>query len=586
MTRRIKKAQLPAPQEDRTPVLRYAERVLDEPGLAGPMVRAACKRHLRDLETGAARGIYWDNEAAERALAFFPDVLTLTEGDFADTPFELIDAQEFVVGSLFGWKKANGYRRFRQAYIEMGKGSGKSPLAAGIGLYGLFADGERGAEVYCAAVTRDQAGIMFRDAENMVTQNAKLRERLHITTGNIAYEAGRSFLRPVSHQARSLDGKRVHFALLDELHEHRTAEVAEKMRAGTKGRKQPLILAITNSGYDRNSICWTQHDYSAKVVEGVIEDDGWFAYVCALDDEDWPKDGGFPDKSTWIKANPGLGTTIHLDYLQDQVKEAQHMPSKANLVMRLNFCRWTEASERWLDHEAWALNGERSVGYDALRQQPCFGGLDLSATTDLTSLVLVFPDTDPEDVDQDTTFQALAWFWLPEADLLEKENRDGVPYTAWRDAGYLTVTPGKSINKAFVAAKLGELSGDFDIQAIAYDRWRIDDLQLQLDQQGIDLPLVPWGQGFRDMAPAIDAIEGAIKRGGFWHGNNPLLTMCAANAVVVQDPAENRKFNKAEVTGRIDGIVAASMAMGLANRKAVEEPYSSVYSSRGVEVFG
>ena len=189
-------------------------------------------------------------------------------------------------------------------------------------------------------------------------------------------------------------------------------------------------------------------------------------------------------------------------------------------------------------------------------------------------------------MDQETSFQALAWFWLPEADLLEKENRDGVPYTAWRDAGFLTVTPGKSINKAFVASKLGELSGDFDIQAIAYDRWRIDDLQLQLDQQGIDLSLVPWGQGFRDMAPAIDAIESAIKRGGFLHGNNPLLTMCAANAVVVQDPAENRKFSKAEVTGRIDGIVAGAMAMGLANRQAVQEQYESVYSSRGVEVFG
>ena len=229
--------------------------------------------------------------------------------------------------------------------------SGKTPLASGIGLYGLIADGEAGAEIYTAATMREQAAIAFRDAKHMVESSPDLRSRIEINVGNLAYLPAKSFLRPVSSEARGLDGKRVHMALIDELHEHPTDVVVEKMQAGTKGRRQPLICEITNAGYDRHSVCWTHHDYSAKVLHGVIEDDGWFAYVggldpcvaCRADGHEQPQEGcaacdDWRDEAVWEKANPNLGISVTKTYLREQVREAEGMPSKANIVKRLNFC--------------------------------------------------------------------------------------------------------------------------------------------------------------------------------------------------------------------------------------------------------
>lgn len=543
------------------PVTAYAKAVCSGDIIAGPHVRDACARHLRDLKEQKKRGIKFDKDAALRAINFCRDVLKLNGGDFEGVAFHLLPWQCFIFGSLFGWKGSDGYRRFRVAYIETGKGSGKSPLAAAVGLYGLMADGEARAEVYAAAAKRDQAMILFRDAVAMVDQSPALKERLTKSgtgqnTWNLAYLKTGSFFRPIS-SGDGQSGPRPHIVLLDEIHEHKRNDMVEMMRAGTKGRRQALIYMITNSGTDKTSVCWEYHDYGAKVCAGSVEDDSFFSYICALDEGDDP----FQDESCWVKANPSLGITIPHKYLREQITQARGMPSKESKVRRLNFCQWVEAHSPWISGEIWLRAKADPVD---LRGRRCWGGLDLSSTTDLTSLQLLF-----EPSDCDPYWRLKSFFWLPAEGLHEKADKDRVPYLAWADRGYLMTTEGTAINKLAILEVIAEAAGTFDIQSIAYDRWRIEDLKMLISQEGYTIPeLVGFGQGFKDMAPAVDQFETLLISNCIRHEGNPVMTWCAANAVIETDPAGNRKLSKKLATGRIDGIVAAVMAAG----RAILEP--------------
>src|SRR3990167_3148578 len=265
-----------------SPVTDYAQAVMGGKVLVNRLVRLACQRHLHDLETGHLRGLRFDPELARHGLDFF-SYLYLAEGAHAGKPFRLEPHQQFIVGSIFGWVQADGFRRFRKAYIEMAKGNGKTPLAAAIGTYGLVADGEQGAEIYTAGVTRDQANYLLGDAEKMVGASPFLRQRVVRNAHNMSVPATNSYMRAVSSEARTLDQKRVHMALIDEIHEHPTSLVLDKLTAGMKGRRQPLIVEITNSGSDRTSVCWQHHQYSIEILEGTRQNDEWFAYVCGLD---------------------------------------------------------------------------------------------------------------------------------------------------------------------------------------------------------------------------------------------------------------------------------------------------------------
>ena len=540
------------------PVTAYAKAVTSDKVVAGPHVRDACKRHLRDLVEGPARGLTWDLAAANRAINFFKDVLCLAGGEFEGLPYILLPWQAFIVGSLFGWKTADGYRRFRVAYVESGKGSGKSPLAAGIGIYGMVADGEPRAEIYAAATKKDQAMVLFRDAVAMVDQSPALRKRVSksgvgTNVWNLGYPQSMGFFRPIaSDEGKS--GPRPHIGLLDEIHEHRNGDVVEFLRAGTKGRRQALIFMITNSGVGQKSYCRERHDYGARVCAGTTEDDSFFAYICALDKGEDP----FKDKKCWPKANPSLGITIQPKYLEEQIREAQGMPSKEATVRRLNFCQWVEAHDPWIGSDVW-FACEEPFELDDMLGRRCWGGLDLSSTTDLTSLVLLFEPTE-----DDPFWRLKPFFWLPADGLMEKADKDQVPYPAWRDAGHLETTEGRVINKLAVARRLAEIGSRFDLQEVGYDRWRIEDFKSLLDQEGIEVPLVAFGQGFKDMSPALDEFERVLIGKALRHDGNPVMTMCAANAVVVKDPAGNRKVSKEKATGRVDGTVAAIMAAGRA----------------------
>ena len=534
--------------------------MVDGVRVAGPHVRGQCARHLRDLKEGAKRGLAWNVEESNKALRFYSNVLKLNGGDFEGKPFELLPWQKFVVGSLFGWKGADGYRRFRVAYVETAKGSGKSPLAAGIGMKGLVADNEPRAEVYSAATKKDQAMILFRDAVAMVDQSPELSKRLTKSgTGercwNLAYMAQGAFFRPISSDDGQ-SGPRPHIGLIDELHEHKTNTVVEMMRAGTKSRRQALIFMITNAGHSRMGPCWSYHEYGAKVAAGELEDDAFFPFVCGLDELDDP----FSDESCWPKANPSLqdADLPGMKYIREQVVESKGMPSKEAIVRRLNFCQWTDAESPWISGEVWR-GAQREFDWQDLRGRRAVAGLDLSSTTDLTALVfLVEPETDGE------PWHIVPFCWLPEVELERKAETDRVPYTRWKAEGLLETTPGRAISKRYVLQRLSGLCDFFDVLMVGYDRWRIEDLKSLADSEGITLPeMKAVGQGYRDFSPALETFERMLLNGEIAHNGHKVMDWCMRNAVTEQDAAENRKLSKDKATGRIDLAVAAVMAAGL-----------------------
>jgi len=585
-------------------VLGYASDVLAGRIVAGPLVRAACQRHLNDLKNPR---LVWNLKKAKRAIEFFSDVLCLAEGEHAGLPFVLEPWEAFVVGSLFGWYGEDGFRRFRVGYVEVGKGNGKSPLAAGIGLYMLTADGEMGSEVYAAAAVKDQAKIQYRDAVNMVELSEDLSEIL-VKHGekevyNLVNRNTKGFFKPISSEKRGLDGKRVHCALIDELHEHFDSIVTEKMRAGTKGRRNALIFEITNSGFDRTTICYQHHEYSERILLGILlqveptaklkskvlldealDDevgvDHWFAYVCALDDGDDP----LKDPKCWIKANPNLGVSIQPKYLREQVREAKGMPAKESMVRRLNFCQWVDAANPWIDGDLWRACEQDFDFFEAAKGVKCFGGLDLSGARDLTAHATVAAHLDKKG--EVIRVDAMVDFWTPGATLEERAKGDRVPYEAWVKAGHVTATPGRAVDYAFAVERLRIIKEKADLEATAFDPYRIKYFEKDLADANLDLRLVPHGQGYfksadkegREKAKmkgkepppdlwmprSIELLEDLVLKGKLRVKLNPCLRWNSASAVLEADAKNNRIFNKRVSKGRIDGLVALAQAIGLA----------------------
>lgn len=560
----------------------YARGVAAGDIVAGPHVRDACARHLKDLEHGASRNLTWDVAAAQKAIGFFKDVLRLNGGKFEGLPFVLNGWQGFVIGSLWGWRRADGTRRFRTAYIETAKGSGKSPLAAGIGLLMLCADNEARAEVYAAAVKADQAKVLFRDAVSMVELSSDLASRLHLSGGvtpdNIAHVASGSFFRPISseRQGRGQSGPRPSCCLLDEIHEMQGHGMVEFLSAGVKARRQPLIVMITNSGSDRQTVCWDYHKYGCEICDGTRENDEFFAYICALDKGDEP----LKNEACWIKANPSLPEIPTYEYIRGEVTKARGLPSKENLVRRLNFCEWTDSHTAWITKNIWEkIQAELSL--DAYEGRECFGGLDLSLASDLTALVLAFPMAHRR-------WDVFSWFWMPGDRLLELEDRDKMQpyYQQWRDGGFLQAPSGRVIDFEHAANLIADLCSRFTVRGIAYDRHKIEHLRGPLDALGCEVPLVEHGQGFyraKDTGlwqpGSIQELEAALIEERVRINTNPVLSWCVASAVTQASSIvpTDRYFSKRKASARIDGAVALAQAIGLATMRGPEPEPQSVY---------
>jgi phage terminase large subunit-like protein len=502
--------------------------------------------------TVARRSGYWfDKPAADRACGFFEDLLVHVKGEWADQPFVLEPWQRDIIQKVFGWKRPDGTRRYRIVYIEVGRKNGKSTIAAGIALYLLTADGEAGGEVLSAAADREQAAIVFTMAKSMVQASPELSERCETYHRSIIVPRTGSSYKVLSADAPTKHGLNPHGIIFDELHAQPNRELWATLVSGAGARRQPLVVAITTAGYDRQSICYEMHDHAVKVRDGVIQDDAFLPVIYAADEkEDWT------NPKAWRKANPSLGISIKEDFLRDECLRAKESPPKQNSFRRLHLNQWTEQESRWIDMGVWAEGG-REVDVAGLQGRKCFAGLDLSSSTDLSAFILLFP---PKDGDTVEPYKVLCNFWVPSENIAKRVTRDRVPYDSWIRDGFIEATDGNVIDYDVIRQRIGECGARFRIAEIAYDRWGATQLSTQLTSDGFTV--VPFGQGYASMSPAAKQVEKLLLGRKLTHGGNPVLTWMASNVAVKMDPAGNIKLDKSKSRDRIDGMVALAMAAG------------------------
>jgi phage terminase large subunit-like protein len=537
--------------------------------LCNRLIKLACRRYTNDLKTGKKRGLYFDKAAAQHALDFF-GFLRHSKGEWAGEPFVLSPWQQFIVYNLFGWMRQDGTRRFRIAYDEVPRKNGKTTLAAGIELYLFFADGEPGAEVYTAATKRDQARIAHSEAERMVTASPALSKRIGIVRDNMHVIGTASKCEPLGADADTMDGLNVHGAVMDELHAHKNRKMYDVMETATGSRRQPLIFIITTAGHDRHSICWELHDYGIKILEGVIEDDTFFVFIAGVDeDDDWT------DPKIWEKANPNWGISCKPDDVARLAKKAMEMPAAQNAFRRLRLDEWTEQEVRWLNIIDWD-KCDKPVEPRELLGRECWGGLDLSTKIDLTALVLLFPP-----LDEDDDYKVIWRFFIPGDNVQQRVKRDRVPYDVWIKQGFIIATDGNVIDYEYIRNEIAELSQSYAIQEIGFDPWNATQTALQLQDDGFNM--VEMRQGIRTMAEPTKELEALVKSRRFSHGGNPVARWNASNVTVRTDANENYMPDKSKSTERIDGIVAALIALG---RVIVNVDPSSVYNKRGLFTLG
>ena len=505
-------------------------------------------RAERDAVEGPARGLRFDQRRADRAAEFFPDCLRLTTGEWAGQRFDLMEWQRFVVQQVFGWMKQDGTRRYRSAYIEVPRKNAKSTFSAGVGCYLLVADDEQGAQVYTAATAEKQARIIFDESRKMAMRSAYLRKRLAIQQHLLRHRSSESVMRPVSSQARTLDGLNSHGLLIDELHAHVTPEVFDVLETSRAARRQPLTVLTTTAGvYRPESIGWRFHVLAQQVLEQAVEDDTMFVFMTSLDEgDDWQ------DESVWAKANPSYSHTVKPDVLRQDAVKAAAMPAFQNTFRRLHLNEWTEQAVRWLDMQQWRVCGEPLRDLEA---RSCYGGLDLASNRDLTALALLFPD-------EDGSFDLLLRFWIPEDRIMERVHNDRVPYDAWRRDGWLITTPGNIRDDDQMRADINELGQQYAIHQINYDRWEASNLAPKLAEDGFTMNPIPQTPTALNAATKeLDSMVAAKDPVLLRHGNHPVLNWMAANVSLFTSPQGYVKPDKNASSERIDGISAAVMAV-------------------------
>lgn len=518
-----------------------------------------------DIRLPARYEIY--NPQADRAVRFI-NSLTHTKGKFARKPFEMRDWQEYrIVRPIFGQVDENGKRLINTALIGLPRKNGKSEICATFALKGLVADGEWGAEVYSAASDRDQASLVFNVAKFMVLNDPVLSERCKIVDSKkeIHYPLTGSFYKAISADADTKHGFNASMIIYDELHTARNRELWDVLVTSMSTREQPLAVAITTAGWDRETICWELWKYGEDVSAGLFPDPGFFSVIySAPDDADWL------DREVWHAVNPALGDFRRLDEMETLAMRAQRVPAQQNTFRRLYLNQWTQQATRWLDPDEWKACQEDFTA-EELRGQPCYVGVDLSNTTDITAVVLVFPQPGG-------TYKVLPFFWVPADDMRERQNRDVAGYMSWIQMGHLRGTPGNVIDQdAIEEAIKKEFGTQFNIKEIAIDRWNATGVMTHL--QGAGFTVVPFGQGYASMTAPSKELETLILSRKIKHNGNAVLNWMIGNVAAEQDAAGNIKPSKAKSTKRIDGVVALIMALG---RAIVRGTGASIYDERGL----
>ena len=515
----------------------------------------------------------YNKKAADYAVSFI-ECLSHTKGTWAGKKFELLDWQEQIIRDLFGILKPNGYRQFNTAYIEIPKKNGKSELAAAVALLLTCGDGEQRAEVYGCAADRQQASIVFDVAADMVRMCPALMKRVRILTAQkrIVYTPTNSFYQVLSAEAYSKHGFNIHGVVFDELHTQPNRKLFDVMTKGSgDARMQPLYFLITTAGTDTNSICYETHQKAKDILDGRKIDPTFYPVIYGADDsDDWT------DPKVWRKANPSLDITVGIDKVEAACNSAKQNPGEENSFRQLRLNQWVKQAVRWMPMEKWDACAF-PVDEDELEGRVCYGGLDLSSTTDITAFVLVFPPQDEDD-----KYIILPYFWVPEDTLDLRVRRDHVPYDVWERKGYLQTTEGNVVHYGYIEKFIERLGERFNIREIAFDRWGA--VQMVQNLEGMGFTVVPFGQGFKDMSPPTKELMKLVLEQRIAHGGQSVLRWNMDNIFIRTDPAGNIKADKEKSTEKIDGAVATIMALDRAIRCG-NDAGESVYDTRGLLVF-
>jgi phage terminase large subunit-like protein len=545
---RARRKMQPPPPAD--PVTQYALDVVAGRLATGELVRKAAERHVADLADGPARGLSFDVAAAQRAIDFFP-LLRHYKGEWGrptrehpkGRPIVLEPWQQFAVGSAFGWKREDDTRRFRSVYVEVAKKNGKTLMAAGIGLLLTFFDGEPGAEVYSGATKRDQAKLVWLDADMMVSRNPTLKKRLRRYALSLVDERTASSFKPLGKDSDTDQGINVHGAIIDELHIHKDRELIDNLETATSARAQPMTVKITTAG-SRGATVWEEERSDAvAVVEGRATDDAMLVLIYTLDEGDDPF-----DEAMWPKANPNLGVSVNVDTLREQAAAAQRSPGRLAAFLRFRMNVPTSVATRAISIDEWdQCAGEPVIPDGAI----VYAGLDLASVRDLSALILVHRD-------EDDVHHVLCHFWCPEEGIEHRSRVDGVPYADWVRDGYLIATPGGVTDYEFIREEVLHLAETYEIRELAFDRWNATQLTTQLSADGATCVAV--SQTAAGLAPAWRETEKILLEHRFRHGAHPVLRWMAGNVEAETDAAGNQRPSKARSTERIDGMVALTMA--------------------------
>lgn len=506
-----------------------------------------------------------DVDAGQKAIDFFPSCLCHVKGEKALQPLELELWQRCIIGHLFGWKsKVTGLRRFREAFIEIPRKNGKTIIGAGLALYFLFSQPERGQEIYCCASDRSQARLLFDVSKSMILKDEDMRKRAEVLRHEIRYPARDSVFRVISSEASSKHGYSSSLVVLDELHVIADPELVHVLQTSTGSRREPLIVSLTTAGFDKFTICHEKYDYSRKVRDRVIQDRAFFPVIYEAEDgADWT------DPGVWEKVNPNLGQSISMEYLTREAERAKESPAYEAVFKRLHLNVWTEAESPFISLGDW----DKCQGpVPDLRGRRCYGGLDLSSTQDLTAFSLCFPPEGEE------PFYLLSWSWIPEEAMRSQRKR---PYLEWVNQGYLYKIPGAVVDYGFVIEKILQLKAEYDITGVLFDRWGAEHVRQALESEGVEM--VQHGQGYKDQSPPTKEFLKLILSGKIQHDGNPVLRWCISNLVIETDPAGNIKPSRRRSTEKIDLAVSSIMALQGCLSNPVEEPVKSAYFGLSVE---
>jgi phage terminase large subunit-like protein len=545
----------------------YASDVLNNKIITGKLTKLAIQRNETDLKEASNRGLFFCEDSAYRVLKFF-DYLKHSKGEMAGKPIHLEPWQCWKLSVVFGWKyEDTEKRRFKTIYDEVGRKNGKTTQLGGIGNYGLTKDGEGGPEIYAAATKRDQAKILFDESRRMVQQSAALRRRLDNQQHAIINPRNFGKFVALSADGNTMDGLNPHFALVDELHAHKTSEIWDVLKSAFGARLQPLLWAITTAGFNKNGICYEIRDYAIKVLQSLVDDDSFFGIIYTIDDDD-----DWQDENCWIKANPNLGVSVSLDYLREQAKQAAIMPTaKVNFVTKhLNV--WVTGESLWCNVELWK---KCAVDYslkwlEENKPLEVYLGIDLANVSDLASIggIAIMPNG---------RWKIFGKHYLPEEVVKEKMRKASVPFMHWHEKGWLTLTPGNVIDYNWIKNDLNWLMSNLNVKEIGFDRWNSSQLVNDMLEEGA--PMIAFGQGFGSMNAPMKELERRYLSAEIEHMDDPLLNWAMSNVVADQDAAGNIKPAKNKSSEKIDPAVALIIAVG---RAMLVDDQTSIYETRGL----